>query len=181
MEESTHPLEPGEGKKGIRSEWFVAMAAVAVSLLTMFVYIYQARIMQQQQHVSVWPYIEWTMTIRTDEGLYLSVMNKGVGPAKIQKTRLLLGDSVVADYRQMLRTITHGKSDSLSILGSVVNNRVIGPGEEIKLFHIWGADLTKIDGMFESLKQIKYTICYCSVYDECWTSQGLTVVEGCKP
>src|SRR5688500_3742991 len=74
----------------IRSEWVVAATAMTVSILSLAVYIYQAKIMQEQQQTSVWPYIEWTSTISSSDGFYISVINKGVGPAIVKKSRLTL-------------------------------------------------------------------------------------------
>jgi hypothetical protein len=55
-------------KTSLREKIIVAFAAILISVMTLFVYIYQARIMQEQQHASVWPYIEWDMTLSTSEG-----------------------------------------------------------------------------------------------------------------
>jgi hypothetical protein len=160
-------------------EWLIALSAVLVSVATMGVYIYQAKIMQGQQLASVWPYIEWYPTFSTNNGVYLSVVNKGVGPARVKETHLFLDGKEIADDRELLRILTNGKSDSLSIFGSAVNYRVLAPGEEIRLFHMTGKGID-IDKMIESFKRVKYTVCYCSIYDECWTSQGVEVVAGCN-
>jgi hypothetical protein len=161
-----------------RAEWVIALSAVLVSLATMGVYIYQARIMQSQQLASVWPYIEWTTTFSHADGVYLSVINKGVGPARVNKTKLLLDGKEITDVREMLRILTSGKSDSLSIFGSVVDDRVLASGEEVRLFHMTGKDID-INGLIKVFKRVDYFVCYCSIYDECWTSQGVKVVAGC--
>lgn len=154
------------------------MSAVVVSMATLFVYIYQARIMQSQQYSSVWPYIEWTMTISSDD-IYLSVVNKGVGPAKIGKTSMAFDEEEVTDIRAMLRKVIHDRFDSLDVFGSVVENRVMAPGEEIRLFQIHGERLDEIEDIMSLFSRVQYTICFCSIYDECWTSHGVNVVEGC--
>lgn len=38
---------------------WIGISAVLINIITVAVYVYQARIMQQQQHTSSWPYIEW--------------------------------------------------------------------------------------------------------------------------
>lgn len=168
-----------KGSLASRPEWLIALSAVLVSVATMAVYIYQAKIMQSQQLASVWPYIEWVTTFSTDDGVYLSVINKGVGPARVIKTHLFLDGKELTDPRQLLRIITNGKSDSLSIFGAGVDNRVIAPGEEVRLFHMTGKGID-ITAMIKSFKRVHYTVCYCSIYDECWMSEGLKVVDGCK-
>ena len=176
---ATSPIKDDRKRPGWGPEWLIALSAVLVSVATMGVYIYQAKIMQAQQLASVWPYIEWTTTFSYDNGVYLSVVNKGVGPARVNETHLFLDGKEIADDRELLRILTNGKSDSLSIFGSVVNYRVLAPGEEVRLFHMTGKGIN-INKMIESFKRVQYTVCYCSIYDECWTSQGLKVVAGCN-
>jgi hypothetical protein len=179
MEKTADELQSNgpEPRKGLRSEWIVALAAIVVSVATLFVYIYQARIMQKQQYTSVWPYIEWTLTISTIDGIFLSVKNKGVGPAIIKKTELFLDGKPVASARAMMNELTHGKADSLWSFTETVDDRVMSPGEELRLFHMKGEELLKIDfGIIYN--RIAYNITYASVYGECWISSGLQVVKG---
>src|SRR5690606_17168272 len=77
----------------IKTQVAVAFAAIFVSTATLFVYIYQARIMQTQQQVAVWPYVEW-LPSWGDHGLYLEVSNKGIGPALVKKVTIKLDGKV---------------------------------------------------------------------------------------
>lgn len=163
-------------KKKVEKQWIVAIAAVVVSVLTLFVYFYQARVMMKQQHISVWPYLEWTTTLSDEQGFYLSVQNKGIGPAIVKSTDLRLDDKPL-EARAMLKELLGTKADSLWIFGSVIDYRVIAPGEEIRLFHVKDNENVKVPDLMNDLKRIYYTVCYCSVYDDCWTSYGLVVKE----
>ena len=125
---SPSPIKDDRKRPGWGPEWLIGLSAVLVSVATMAVYIYQAKIMQGQQLASVWPYIEWYTTFSTDNGVYLSVVNKGVGPARVIETHLFLDGKEITDAREMLRIVTNGKSDSLSIFGSAVDYRVLAPG-----------------------------------------------------
>lgn len=157
-----------------KTDVIVAFAAVLISVMTLFVYIYQTRLMREQQHISVWPYLEWYMTKRTDEGFYLSVVNKGVGPAIIKSTSLSLDGKAITTREYLSKLV--GKLDTLSIFYNEVNKRVIAPGEEIRLFQIYNPEISKSlpPNVFA---RTQYEICYCSIYGDCWTSKGLTVVE----
>jgi hypothetical protein len=79
-------------KSRLKPELIIALCATVVSLATLAVYIYQARvmirqaeIMQSQQHISVWPYLETltTTVVSTDKPheAYFEIENKGIGPA----------------------------------------------------------------------------------------------------
>jgi hypothetical protein len=173
-------------KKLLSTEMIVATAAIAVSILTLFVYIYQARIMADQQHTSVWPYVEWTTTFYSEETqeFYISVVNKGVGPALVKDTNLYLDDTLYTyhehrDFLANLFGLERGNLDSLWVMSSVVENRVMAPGEEVKLLHVKSRRATRIPQF--DFRRYKYTICYCSIYGDCWTTDGTISKEGeCK-
>lgn len=180
MEEETESqTEKPASKRSISTEFIVATAAIIISLATLFVYIYQAKIMQSQQHTSVWPYIEWTMTIGPADGIYLSVVNKGVGPAIIKSSEFYVDGNLVRSNEEMIKKITNGRIDSLGLFTQSIDKRVISPGEELRLFHMSGRRLSnkEFEGFFS---RIKYTIRYESIYGDCWTSSGLEVQEGCN-
>ena len=178
------PESDRKPRKRLNTEMIVAIAAIVVSIMTLFVYIYQARIMMDQQHTSVWPYVEWTMTRYNEEAqeFYISVINKGVGPALVKETHLYLGDTLYTfgEYRKfMANLIGEGNRDALWIMYSVVDNRVLAPGEEVKIFHVKNWKDVRIPAF--DFKRITYDICYCSIYDDCWTTDGTISKEGgCK-
>lgn len=182
MQESTASSDR-PAKKGLRSEMIVAVAAIVVSIMTLFVYIFQARIMMDQQHTSAWPYVEWTMTYISEENqeFYISVVNKGVGPALVKDTKLYLdGKLYDNDYRSFMEDLVgKGKRDSLWIMYSIVDNRVMAPGEEVKIFHVKSWKGTRIP--LVEYGRLKYTLCYCNIYKDCWTTDGTISEEGqCK-
>src|SRR5471032_2963916 len=81
-------------------EYLVAATAFFVSICTLGVYLYQSRLMTQQQHVSVWPYVEWYSGNLTD--YHLAAQNMGVGPAIIRKVDMRLDGKPVADMSALL-------------------------------------------------------------------------------
>ncbi len=48
-----------ETKRKIDTGLMVGLFAIIISVATLFVYIYQTRLMQAQLHTSVWPHLEW--------------------------------------------------------------------------------------------------------------------------
>jgi hypothetical protein len=167
-------------KKGLKAEMIVGIAAIVVSVMTMFVYIFQAGIMMDQQHMSVWPYLEWSPTyISTpdEQEFYLAVINKGVGPARVKDVKITFDDKKYDSYIELLQDL-FGKTrhDSLWIIYSSVSNRVLAPGEEIKVFHAKNANGARIPSV-ELTRYLKYSICYCNIYDDCWTTYGMRVEE----
>lgn len=180
MPGSTPHLDPTK-KSRLSSEMIVALAAIVVSVMTLGVYIFQARIMADQQQTSVWPYVEWTLTFLSEENqeFYISVMNKGVGPALINDTKLYLDGKPYTynDYRDFMKDLVGQETrDCLWIVYSVADNRVMAPGEEVKIFHAKAWQGTRIPSI--DYDRIKYSLCYCSIYDDCWTTDGTISVEG---
>jgi hypothetical protein len=176
MERETDQPEVSPAKNSrsaFKTEFIVALAAIVVSVMTMLVYIYQAKIMREQQHTSVWPYLEWIMS--TGQGFSITVINKGVGPAIIKSTSFKLDGKPLNGVDELLTGI-FGNIDSLSRSEIAIDNRVIAPSEQLEIFNIFDGPATrKIDRTI--YRRIEYEICYCSIYDECWTSKGLQVVE----
>jgi hypothetical protein len=173
MEESPVSKE----KRRINSELTVALSAIFVSIVTLFVYIYQANIMRKQQYASVWPHVIWDMTISSEEGFYISIYNKGVGPAFIRSTSLTYKGETMSDPLMYLTKIV-GNIDSLNRWNVSVDNRVIGAGEEIRLVQLSGRDIiNKLPA--DVYRDTEFQICFCSVYEDCWTSKkGFQVNEG---
>ena len=178
MDEGQPEIKTGKSK--FRSEWVVAAAAMTVSILSLVVYIYQAKIMQEQQQTSVWPYLEWILVTSTGDGFYIAVINKGVGPAIVKKTRLTLDGKETDSFQLTRDLIGEEKIDSLWTFYSRVDERVLAPGEEVRLFHIKDRENARLvlPVPADVLRRITYEITFASIYGDCWTSKGLKVVEG---
>jgi hypothetical protein len=150
-------------------EYLLAGVAFFVSVTTLFVYIYQARMMREQQHVSVWPYVEWHYSNVDD--YHISVRNKGVGPALIRKVEMRVDGQVVANNKAFVTAVL-GPDWTLHYVNSTLEGCVMAAGEEITLFKI--PDL-KEGREFEKKKEahdFQLTILYCSIYGDCWKVVG---------
>lgn len=161
----------------IKSEFVVAFAAIFVSIATLFVYLYQARIMQSQLHTSVWPYVEWLYNNVNDE-LVISVENKGIGPAIVKNVTMKLDGAEVGSNSALFRKLL-GNTD-FSFVNSTVKGRVILPGEKVELVHVFDSMAAHaIDSLLlwdNSKHTFELEICYCSVYDDCWKTNGTKAV-----
>ncbi len=167
----------------IRTESLVALCAVTISIATLFVYLYQAHIMQKQQHTSVWPYVEWLYNNANDQ-FSITVTNKGIGPAIVTHVEMKLDNKVIADNFELYRTLLG--TTRFEVVNSTLDDRVISPGETIELFHIYDKHKARaIDSLLiwnSSPHTFSLSICYCSVYGDCWTSDGIAIREGaCQP
>jgi hypothetical protein len=150
-------------------DYLLAGVAFFVSLTTLGVYIYQARMMREQQHVSVWPYMEWNTSNVQD--YHLSTRNKGVGPAIIRKVEMSVDGKPVASNRALIDAIL-GPGADLTHINSSLEGRVLLPGEEVVPFRV--PDLPAGRAFEAKLQQhaFQLRITYCSVYGECWVTDG---------
>ena len=156
----------------------IGLAAILINLVTVSVYMYQAHIMQKQQHTSVLPYIEWLYSNAGNE-FVISVENKGIGPAFIKNVTMKLDDEEIGSNSALFKKLLG--TSSFSFINSTVERRVISPGEKVEMVHVYDSAQAKaIDSLLlwnNSPHKFALEICYCSVYNDCWTTDGTTSKE----
>ena len=150
-------------------EYLLAGVAFFVSVCTLFVYIYQARMMREQQRVSVWPYLESHSSDVVD--YRICVDNKGVGPAIIRKVEIVVDGKVVPDNKALITAVL-GPEWKMGYENSTLNGRVLAPGEEIVMLKI--PDLKEGRAFEAKLRAHPFDlrITYCSIYGDCWENSG---------
>jgi hypothetical protein len=153
-------------------EYIVAATAFVVSISTLAVYIYQAKIMSAQQHVSVWPYLTWDTS--DVDGYQITVRNKGVGPAVIRKIDMRIGGKSIQGNAALIENIL-GPDTNVHVINSYIDNRVVAPSESIDFFQIRDATDARTFAKKFGQSDFKLEITYCSIYGECWISEGIKV------
>ena len=147
----------------------VAIAAVVVGACALSVSFYQTLIMREQQRelreqrrAEVWPNIEFGRGY-ANKTLRFGVQNTGIGPAKIETIQVLVGNEPQANWNDVLEAAI---GDPLWFYyQSQIGGRVLPPGEMIEAFLAEGE---LADTLSKSLSDMSVTLCYCSIYDECW-------------
>lgn len=154
----------------------LSLSAIAIALFTFLVYVYQSAIMTEQKHTAVWPYVEWIRSFNEADGFYLSVTNKGIGPAKIIKEEFWLADTLLTDLStEEIVQVLFPKQRAVDYSYSTLNGRVLVPGESIRRIQFYNRlQAGSADSMLRA-NNFQYKITYCSVYDDCWISNGLSV------
>ncbi len=170
--------------KPFRPELLVSLTAVVIGVLTMFVYIYQARLMSQQMQAATWPYLEVIFSNSGDR-FAINVTNKGAGPAIVKTASIQLDGVSYNDSRKNLDSVGYLLTGKRNLLNGYTNvhNRVIAPGEVINFIEI--TDSTSVMLFLQSLQKhsTQLDICYCSVFDKCWRASGGKVepCDDCEP
>ena len=143
-------------------ELTVALSAILVSLCALGVSLYEARIMREQQRAAVWPYVE-ILPSNNSEGSSLNLYNKGTGPAKIQAVTVSNDGTHWKNWQELLDALPG--ENSIRFRYSTMNGRVLASNDALEAIRMSAKDAATI-GPY--LQNIDISICYCSVYDDCW-------------
>ena len=147
----------------------VAICAVVVGLCALGVSFYQTLIMREQQRelseqrrAEMWPNVEMGVSNQGDTFRFL-VVNTGIGPARIRSLRFDYNNTPIQNWDELIKNKLEKKPYSYQ--QSQMTQRVLPPGEIIEGLVLEGE-------MAQSLAPYIYdlnaTICYCSIYDDCW-------------
>ncbi|MEM7195525.1 MAG: hypothetical protein AAF402_11275 [Pseudomonadota bacterium] len=157
-------MDAASGKTPNRfgSNAVVTLAAILVSVCALAVSVYQAKIMRETQRASVWPFVE-VLPSNTQNGGWLGITNKGVGPAIIQTVYLEVDGQPFRRWQTLFDALA--PEDSINFTWSSVTGRVLAPNEEVRAIQLNPSDARRVA---QIIGQMSFEICYCSVYDECW-------------
>ena len=166
-----------------RPQSLIALSAVLLSVCGVFIATYEAALVRRQQRASAWPHVEVAASMSRGR-VELWVQNVGVGPARVRTAAVSQGGETRKDWADLIRRAGVDPKEVGSYYYSLINGRVLPPDSEREV--IWR--LTEEDGAAapaliallrrEILEgQIDVTLCYCSVYDECWMSGLQDVIQ----
>ena len=141
---------------------FVGLAAIVAASVS----LYQAALAREQARASAWPYLLVAASLSEGKPFALSLANRGIGPARIRTVSVTVDDKPVATWSDAIHTLSDSASGqyeysyvgrgSVMSAGSVDTLLTIPPGT--RAFQFWKQSMTRLS----------VSICYCSVYDECW-------------
>lgn len=186
----TTPVEPPHvhHPTGHRKlDLIVPVAALFVSLVSILIAWYSASVEAQMARqnermvqASSLPHLSQAInTITRSSGLdhvTFSLVNEGIGPAEIRSVAIFVRGVPVHSPAELLKRYDiPGGQLSLQPL----TNAMLRPGDTIRYFDL-EADPSiapQVRRMVDDTEKgrIRAHVCYCSVFDECWTVDGPTV------
>ena len=157
----------------MRFETVGSISAIVVGLAALVIAWDQGRVMRAQQHGEVYPALQvdaFTSTQTDTFSLGLRVSNNGVGPAFIENSSILLdGEPQALDA---LISILPENLEDRSWMA--MEGRSVAPGQTVEAFSVsWNRDAVDDAVLAKLLSQWDrwdVEICYCSVFDRCWTA-----------
>lgn len=156
-------------------EWldpFLALIAVAVSAISLWVAIGTEQANRRMVAAASWPLLQ-ADTSNLNSTITMSVQNGGVGPAKLKTFELFWNGKAYPGAHDLLAACCGYQvpaSGDTTLTTGGVSGIVIRAGES----HIFLALPRREDNAdaWQRLDRIRRTLkfraCYCSVFDECW-------------
>lgn len=174
------------GRVGLALEFAVAIAALVTSVTSIWLSLSQGDEMARLVQAQSWPYLEYVSSNTGDNGapvIDIMVRNAGVGPAKVESFAITYEGKPVKGWAQLIAAccVPEGTprdkidlptlTDNRMISGKLIS-RVLRASDSLTLLHLPKTDAnaplwTKLD---DARFKLQLSICYCSVFDECWTS-----------
>jgi len=148
-----------------------------------------ARLVQAQS----WPYLEYESSNTGNNGapeIDIMVRNAGVGPAKVESFSVSYDGTPAKGWTQLialccvpdgtprdrldLPTLTDGR-----MISSKLIKRVLRASDSVTLLHLPKTEAnpalrSKLD---DARFKLVLSVCYCSVFDECWISDLRTTTQ----
>lgn len=174
------------------TEYVTSAVAIFVSLVSLWIGVGTEDANQKMVAAASWPFLQLDSGNSDDAGkphIQLSLVNAGVGPAKIESFEVFWKGHPYRTSQALLRECCHLKyiplrpatgepfqgPQSAPMVGFVVR-----PGETRPFLGlILGPDNRDAWQAFDRVRmtQLRFRACYCSVFDECWT----TTLRGLHP
>ena len=152
-------------RREIRYDAVAAVIAALVGMLALMVAGYTAYIQRQQVSAQVWPYLMWANSDNRTEYLWI---NKGVGPAIVKSTVVLVDGKPQHDWKAVMRSM---QVDPQGYRQSTFNHNVISAGETLGWIKFSNHD------QFQAFrdaarKHMTLKVCYCSTLGDCWVNDS---------
>jgi hypothetical protein len=171
--ETEHHQHPHTGHRWL--DITLAVSAVFISLISLFLAIQHGRVMERMMEASTWAFVtvDFSNADRVTFGPHtrLTMRNKGVGPAKIESLEVFYDGAVQAGPRALVSAILK-RPEPLGthrFLRSDVDGMVLSAKEEIDFldFKVGSYAPDESDALAQSGAKLEFRVCYCSVLDEC--------------
>ena len=140
-----------------------------------------------------WPVLQaglnYNSYLPSGDGIFSGpvIENGGVGPAKIESFVLIYDGKPQKSYGDFLRSCCgfNGSSPEWGArmmpkgLGEgLVAGTILRPGSTIEVLEVRASahgEMSFIDAFNRAMTKVSYSACYCSVFDQCWTSNLRTL------
>ena len=175
--EVVHPPHHHTGRPWL--DVVLGVSAVSISFISLFLAIANGRAMERLVQSNSWPFVQISFSNAESDGaphVRFEIVNKGVGPARIETLEATYDGTPITSARAMLNAIL-GRATvppHARILLSTVVHGVLAAKERISFVDVKPEDLSAEDyaTIEVALPKLNFLACYCSVFDECWIADS---------
>jgi hypothetical protein len=166
------------------------VAALFVSFVSILIAWHHGKVMKELVHqnerlvqANSLPWLELSGRNASPEGgryVAFTAANRGVGPAEIRSMEVTVDGRPVSNLSELLKACCTAR-DYSGLTTSTLLGRMLRPGEEVNYISLkpTAATIEAATQLDEARQKnrIAATLCYCSVFDECWTATSTGAVR----
>jgi hypothetical protein len=155
----------------------LAVSAIVISLTSLIITIVHSRALERMADANAklvqansWPFVDYWTGHTADGIVYIGLVNKGVGPAKVETVELKWKGVAYRDAAGFLKACCGYRPDPQYLdIGAV---QVLRAGDHVNLVGVLkGPSNQDVQDQFDHARigpNMSLNVCYCSVFDECW-------------
>ena len=158
-------------------KWFdvvLAVSAVVISLISLFLAIQHGRVMERMVEASTWPFVMVGYSTGNADGtphVSMWVTNKGVGPARVDSVEVFYQGVAQSDPQGLLSAILNPSDVTrrFPVIQSDVIDSVISAKDWLNFVDLDAKkyDPAEYSRIQHAMPELQFRICYCSVFEEC--------------
>ena len=187
--ETEHHVEPPK----LGHKWFdigITVCILFISLSSLIVAVEHSRTLERMADANArlvesnsWPYLGYSTGNSTGPDgntIELRIANDGVGPAKIEGAELRWNGRPQRSAAEFLQACCgYQKEPANNMWSDIIAGRVLRAGESITFITL--PRIPEDESAWTRLNAARLSphlainVCYCSVFDECWTENILTL------
>ncbi|APZ99242.1 hypothetical protein BWQ93_12645 [Sphingopyxis sp. QXT-31] len=163
------------------AHFLIGLPALIASLALAYFAFVQADATQKMQTGGVMPFVTLGTSNVDDEGkadISLSMTNNGVGPAIMGPVEIRYRGKAIASPSELLQSCCSGDAKRLSFATSPATGVAIRPGEQLRFIGL--PRTTENEAAWAAFNRerwkLKIRACYCSIYGDCWVTEGMQAV-----
>lgn len=150
----------------------LGLGVLMISVVSLVVAVSANRTQERMLAASVWPSLQFATSNVSVDGepqITFDLLNRGVGPARVQWAEVSLQGEPMPDLRTLLARCC-GDESATNSFTSGIQRRVLAAGENVQVVHMDkdGSEAAVYDALNLARQGVSLRACYCSVLDDCW-------------
>ncbi|MBK8247994.1 MAG: hypothetical protein IPK85_11425 [Gemmatimonadetes bacterium] len=172
------PFQVQPRQRWLDRDLVVAVSAIVISLSALLVSLVQTRVMMAQKDAAVWPRLVVWSSLRQQGGFEVAVgvKNAGVGPLQVRWAQVTLSGHPITNALALLDSAPPpaGPGENTATHASLTGT-VLTPSEDREILRVSGPIAQQVATL---APRTGFTVCYCSIYDKCWTHESQQMSVG---